>query len=61
MPIFPGESDVDQLFHIMRCMGALPDKFRDLAETNPLFVGVKVRTSVAPIFLLSTSSPGHSA
>ena len=29
MPLFPGESDIDQLFHIVRCFGRLTDRQRD--------------------------------
>ena len=42
IPLFAGNSDVDQLFHIMKCLGPLPPRFKDIAESNPLFVGVKV-------------------
>ena len=39
MPLFPGESDIDQLFHIVRCFGRLTDRQTELFRTNPLFVG----------------------
>ena len=42
MPLFPGESDVDQLFHIVRCFGRLTDRQMELFRTNPLFVGVNM-------------------
>ena len=41
-PLFPGESDIDQLFHIMRCFGQLPPKLMDVFKSNPLFVGIKI-------------------
>ena len=41
-PLFPGESDIDQLFHIMRCFGQLPPKLMDIFKSNPLFVGIKI-------------------
>ena len=37
MPLFPGESDIDQLFHIVRCFGTLTDRQMELFRTNPLF------------------------
>jgi len=43
MPLFPGESDIDQLFHIMRTFGTLTPRMLQLVQTNPLFVGVTVR------------------
>ena len=43
MPLFPGESDIDQLFHIMRTFGALTPRMLQLVKANPLFVGVTVR------------------
>ena len=39
----PGESDIDQLFHIMRTFGTLTPRMLQLVQTNPLFVGVTVR------------------
>ena len=41
-PLFPGESDIDQLFHIMRCFGQLPPKLLEVFKSNPLFVGIKI-------------------
>lgn len=41
-PLFPGESDIDQLFHIMRCFGQLPTKLLEIFKSNPLFVGIKI-------------------
>ena len=40
--MFPGESDVDQLFHILKCFGRLTDRQMELLKDNPLFVGVKL-------------------
>jgi len=42
MPLFPGESDVDQLFHIMRCLGPIPRNLQEIISRNPLFDGVKL-------------------
>jgi len=41
-PLFPGDSDIDQLYQIMRCFGALPDRLMDTFRGNPLFVGIKI-------------------
>ena len=41
-PIFPGESDIDQLYLIMKCFGNLTSKYRDLFSKNPLYSGVKL-------------------
>ena len=42
LPLFPGESDIDQLFHIIRCFGKLTDQQLEFFHQNPLFVGVKI-------------------
>ena len=42
LPLFPGESDVDQLFQIMRCFGNLTPRMAELVRRNPLFTGVKL-------------------
>ena len=42
LPLFPGESDIDQLFHIIRCFGQLTGQQMDFFRKNPLFVGVKI-------------------
>ncbi|PAA77485.1 hypothetical protein BOX15_Mlig034112g4 [Macrostomum lignano] len=44
-PLFPGDSDVDQLYHIIRCLGNLPSKYREIFQRNPLFVGMRVPES----------------
>ena len=41
-PLFPGESDIDQLFHIMRCFGTLPPRLMEIFRANPLFIGIKI-------------------
>eukprot|EP00466_Bigelowiella_natans_P017219 jgi/Bigna1/43187/e_gw1.73.28.1 len=38
-PLFPGESDLDQLYHVMRCLGALPKRHQELFRRNPLYEG----------------------
>lgn len=42
MPLFPGESDVDQLAHIVRCFGKLTTKQAQTFRRNPLYVGVEL-------------------
>jgi cyclin-dependent kinase-like len=42
LPLFPGDSDVDQLFSIMKVGGALAPRALDTLRRNPLFAGVKV-------------------
>ena len=42
-PLFPGESEIDQLFTIQKVQGPLPDYQMELFEKNPRFSGLKVR------------------
>jgi cyclin-dependent kinase-like len=39
-PLFPGDSDIDQLAHIMRCTGKLTTRQVQTFRRNPLYVGV---------------------
>ena len=39
-PLFPGDSDIDQLHQIMRTLGPIPQRMADVFTANPLFVGV---------------------
>ncbi|XP_029454200.1 cyclin-dependent kinase-like 2 isoform X2 [Rhinatrema bivittatum] len=41
-PLFPGDSDIDQLYHIMKCLGNLTPRHQELFYKNPLFVGVRL-------------------
>ncbi|XP_069486673.1 cyclin-dependent kinase-like 2 isoform X2 [Ambystoma mexicanum] len=41
-PLFPGDSDIDQLYHIMKCLGNLTLRHTELFYKNPLFVGVRL-------------------
>lgn len=41
-PLFPGESDIDQLAHIMRCFGRLTNRQVQIFRRNPLYVGVEL-------------------
>lgn len=40
-PLFPGESDIDQLFCIIRYMGKLAAKHQHIIAANPMFLGIK--------------------
>ncbi|CAN2388888.1 Cyclin-dependent kinase-like 2 [Pristimantis euphronides] len=39
-PLFPGDSDIDQLYHIVKCQGNLTPRLQELFYKNPLFSGV---------------------
>lgn len=41
-PLFPGESDIDQLYHIVRCLGSLSPHLIHVFETNPSYLGVQI-------------------
>ncbi|TRZ18673.1 hypothetical protein HGM15179_008426 [Zosterops borbonicus] len=41
-PLFPGDSDIDQLFHITKCLGSLIPRQQELFCKKPLFAGMKL-------------------
>ncbi|XP_059174504.1 cyclin-dependent kinase-like 4 isoform X2 [Physella acuta] len=41
-PLFPGDSDIDQLYHIIRCFGNLPTRHKEVFHRNPLFLGMRL-------------------
>ncbi|KAK7506538.1 hypothetical protein BaRGS_00002013 [Batillaria attramentaria] len=41
-PLFPGDSDIDQLYHIVKCFGNLTPRHREVFLRNPLFVGMRI-------------------
>nr|XP_020514079.1 cyclin-dependent kinase-like 5 [Labrus bergylta] len=41
-PLFPGDSDLDQIFHIVRCFGNLTAHHQELFYRNPVFSGVRL-------------------
>ncbi|KAM4713869.1 cyclin-dependent kinase-like 4 [Anableps anableps] len=41
-PLFPGNSDLDQIYHIVRCFGNLMAHHQELFHRNPIFSGVKL-------------------
>ncbi|CAL5227434.1 g10397 [Coccomyxa viridis] len=40
-PLFPGDSDVDQLWLILKCMGQLPPAYAEMLSCNEYFVGMR--------------------
>lgn len=38
-PLFPGESEIDQLYHVQKVLGELPDNLKELFAKNPQFIG----------------------
>ncbi|XP_064272206.1 cyclin-dependent kinase-like 2 isoform X2 [Passer domesticus] len=40
--LFPGDSDIDQLYHITKCLGNLIPRQQELFYKNPLFAGMKL-------------------
>lgn len=47
-PVFPGESEIDQLFTIQKVLGALPPKQMEMFYSNPRFKGLKFPTTIIP-------------
>ena len=43
-PLFPGESDIDQLFQITKLLGPLSNKHRQIISKNPMFNGLSAPT-----------------
>ncbi|XP_040822724.1 cyclin-dependent kinase-like 2 [Ochotona curzoniae] len=41
-PLFPGDSDIDQLYLIMLCLGNLIPRHQELFYKNPVFAGVRL-------------------
>ncbi|XP_034532002.1 LOW QUALITY PROTEIN: serine/threonine-protein kinase MAK-like [Notolabrus celidotus] len=42
LPLFPGDSDLDQIYHIVRCFGNLTAHHQELFYRNPVFSGVRL-------------------
>ncbi|XP_067935463.1 cyclin-dependent kinase-like 4 [Watersipora subatra] len=40
-PIFPGDSDMDQLHQIIKCLGNLKARYKEIFMRNPAFAGTK--------------------
>jgi len=41
-PLFPGDSDIDQLYLIIKCFGNLCPRHREIFQRNPLFAGMRL-------------------
>ncbi|CAJ1085727.1 LOW QUALITY PROTEIN: serine/threonine-protein kinase MAK-like [Xyrichtys novacula] len=41
-PLFPGDSDLDQIYHIVKCFGNLTAHHQELFYRNPVFSGVRL-------------------
>ncbi|XP_039256141.2 uncharacterized protein LOC120332877 [Styela clava] len=50
-PLFPGESEIDQLFTIQKVLGPLPAEQMKMLLTNQRFVGLKFPTLGQPVTL----------
>uniref|UniRef100_H2YU45 Protein kinase domain-containing protein n=2 Tax=Ciona savignyi TaxID=51511 RepID=H2YU45_CIOSA len=50
-PLFPGESEIDQLFTIQKMLGCLPPSQMKVLFTNHRFAGLKFPTHFQPITL----------
>jgi cyclin-dependent kinase-like len=40
--LLAGESDIDQIYRIQKCLGPLPPKYTEAMKTSPKFANVKV-------------------
>ena len=47
-PLFPGESEVDQLYCIQKVLGPLTAPQQELFSTNPRFIGYKFPSLLGP-------------
>ncbi|XP_060922549.1 cyclin-dependent kinase-like 5 [Limanda limanda] len=50
-PLFPGDSDLDQIYHIIRCFGNLTAHHQELFYRNPVFSGVRLPECYGPVLL----------
>ncbi|CAG5131090.1 unnamed protein product, partial [Candidula unifasciata] len=41
-PMFPGDSDIDQLYLILECGGSLTRRHKEVFRRNPLFIGMRL-------------------
>lgn len=55
-PLFPGESEIDQLFTIQKVLGPLPPEQMKLFYNNPRFHGLRVTSGPPPLTLLTHPS-----
>lgn len=50
-PLFPGTSDIDQLHHVVKCLGNLTRSHTEVFLRNSLFVGIRLPQVAAPVTL----------
>ncbi|XP_062240148.1 cyclin-dependent kinase-like 5 [Platichthys flesus] len=50
-PLFPGDSDLDQIHHITRCFGHLTARHQELFYRNPVFSGVRLPECYGQVLL----------
>ncbi|KAG1695326.1 Cyclin-dependent kinase-like 2 [Nymphon striatum] len=41
-PLFPGESDIDQIYLVIRCLGLFIHKHQEFIDKNPMLMGLKL-------------------
>lgn len=46
-PLFPGKTDLDQLYQMVSCMGELTQRHQEIFRRNPLYEGTKLPTAKA--------------
>lgn len=56
-PLFPGESEIDQLFTIQKVLGPLPPEQMKLFYNNPRFHGLRVTLFTPILTALHTADP----
>eukprot|EP00116_Pleurobrachia_bachei_P006712 sb/3466974/ len=61
-PLFPGDSDIDQLYHITSWLGNLSQRYKEIFMRNPIFVGMKLPEvhHVDPLEKRLPQLPSHS-
>lgn len=50
-PLFPGDSDIDQLHHIVKCLGNLTRTHTEVFLHNSLFIGIRLPQVATPVTL----------
>lgn len=59
-PLFPGDTDIDQLYRIMKCLGQLTQRHTEIFLRNPLFVGIRIPDIGSKLTTLSLKMPNIS-
>lgn len=55
-PLFSGDTDLDQLFRIMRHLGPLPLRWVEIFSSNTVYLGVRI-PQVSVVYPLSAKLP----